>query len=72
MKDRVLRIIREALTAKDLLGAIRQAFQTEIAREIMTVEFFSSDDYEGRAPVLGHHSSGLSLPEENELRPVAV
>ena len=26
MKDRVLRIIREALTAKDLLGAIRQAF----------------------------------------------
>ena len=43
-----MRIIREALVASNLLSAIRDAFDTPLAAEILTAEFFSSDDFEGR------------------------
>ena len=49
MKDKVMRIIREALVASNLLSAIRDAFDTPLAAEILTAEFFSSDDFEGRS-----------------------
>lgn len=69
MKDKVMRIIRDSLAAEDIHTAIGEAFETEVARQIIEAEFFSSDDYEnadfgkGR---LRHHASASSMQEISE------
>ena len=46
MKDKVLRIIREALAAEDInQQAIELCFSTHEAKEILEADFFTSDDY---------------------------
>ena len=45
MKDKVLMIIRDALGSPNLMQMLQQCFETQMAREILEAEFFSSDDY---------------------------
>lgn len=48
MKDKVLRIIRDALASNDIMAAIEESFESDLACEIIEAEFFSSDDqFEG-------------------------
>jgi len=65
-----LRIIREALCNAYIIAAIRESFQSELAREIIEAEFFSSDDqFElGRSSALGFDvkASQSSLQEVSE------
>lgn len=69
MKDKVMRIIRDALSAEDIRTAIKEAFETEAARQIVEAEFFSSDDYEnadfGKGG-LRHHASASTMQEISE------
>ena len=39
-----MRIIRGALVSEDIMAAIEDVFETELAREVIEAEFFSSDD----------------------------
>ena len=48
MKNKVLRIIREALASDDLIREIEDAFQTSLAKEILEADFYTEDEYEGR------------------------
>ena len=44
LKDKVLRIIREALASNDIITAIQESFESDLARDIIEADFFSSDD----------------------------
>ena len=52
MKDKVLRIIRDALNGDDIGTAIEVCFCSPIAREILEAEFFTEEDYTNT--VIGH------------------
>lgn len=44
LKNKVMRIIRDALTSNGIITAIKDSFKTELAREILEANFYSSDD----------------------------
>ena len=52
MKDKVLRIIRDALSSYDIGQAIQSCFTSPIAREVLEAEFYTEDEYSGM--VIGH------------------
>ena len=47
LKEKVLHIIREALAADDLYGAIRASFQSPMVKEILECDEFSADNFQG-------------------------
>ena len=67
MKDKVLRIIRDALTAEDLKGAIQVVFKSNLAKEILQAEVFTSDDYEGVAAIVHGKSTSEDLESARHL-----
>ena len=76
LKDKVLRIIKQALGEQYIIQAIRQAFSTQLAREILEAEFFSSDEQFGNSDIrysgldsglAGHDSALGGIPEEQDM-----
>ena len=52
MKEKVQRIIRDALVTDDIGTAIKISFRSPIAREILEAEFFSESEYAN--VIIGH------------------